>query len=78
VAEYAVLGILGAATGVVLAVAAAWGLARFTFRSPSFSVSLPTLLVAFAVVTVVTVVVGLLSSRGIADEPPLAILRQEG
>jgi len=77
-AEYTVLGVLGAATGVILAVAAAWALARFTFRSPSFSVSLPTLLIAFLLVTVVTVLVGLLSSRGITDESPLGILRQEG
>jgi len=77
VAEYTVLGLLGAATGVLMAVVAAWALARFAFRS-GFSVSIPTLLVAFATVTVVTVVVGLLSSRGIARESPLAILRQEG
>ncbi len=76
-AEYTVLGILGAATGVFLAVAAAWAIARFAFRA-GFSVSVPTLAVAFVTVTAVTVVVGLLSSRGITRESPLAVLRQEG
>jgi putative ABC transport system permease protein len=35
------------------------------------------LLLGWAGVTAVTVITGLLASRGIGDHPPLAILRQE-
>jgi putative ABC transport system permease protein len=76
-AEYAALGVMGAATGVLMAVVAAWALARFTFRA-GFTVAPLTLVVAFAIVTALTVIVGMLSSRGITEEPPLAILRREG
>jgi putative ABC transport system permease protein len=75
-AEYATLGVLGAATGVVLAIGAAWALARFAFRA-GFAVSPLTLVAAFGIVTVLTVIVGLATSRGIADEPPLEVLRRE-
>lgn len=77
IAEYTALGIMGAATGVLMAIGAAWALARFTFKA-GFTVSPVTLVVAFATVTLLTVIVGMLSSRGITEEPPLAILRREG
>lgn len=76
-AEYLALGTLGAAVGAVLAVGANWGLARFIFKM-SWSTPAPEVLVlGWLAVSAVTVITGLLSSRGICDHPPLEVLRQE-
>ena len=75
-AEYAALGVMGALTGTLLACGAAWALARFAFRAP-FAASPLLLLGAVALVTAMTVVVGLASSRGITRQSPLEILRGE-
>jgi len=75
-AEYAALGFLASLSAVVLAVAGSWALARFVFEA-SYIVSAVPLLVAVVTVTALTVLVGLLTSRGIADQPPLEILRRE-
>ena len=51
-------------------------LAKFVFRiTPSVPVGL--LLLGATAVCVVTVVTGMLTSRGVANHPPLEILRQE-
>lgn len=76
-AEYAALGLLASVSASLLAVAGSWALARFVFRAP-YAVSALPLVVAVATVTLLTVVVGLLTSRGIADQAPLEILRREG
>jgi putative ABC transport system permease protein len=75
-AEYAALGILGAATGGVLALGGNWLLAHYVFEA-RFALHLPLLLTGTAGVTAITVATGLLASRGIGDHPPLAVLRQE-
>jgi putative ABC transport system permease protein len=74
--EYGVLGVLAAVTGSVLALGANWLLMRFVFEA---GVAAPPLLLlaAIAAVTALTLATGLLSSRGICDHPPLAVLRQE-
>lgn len=74
VAEYALLGLLAALTGGVLAVAGAWGLARFAFEIP-FRPDLSWLGWGLVVVPLLTVAVGLLGSRGALRQPPLAVLR---
>ncbi|HEX2855787.1 MAG TPA: FtsX-like permease family protein [Opitutaceae bacterium] len=74
--EYAILGVLAAVVGCGLAMGGNVMLAKYVFRiSPAF----PVLLLAGAgtAVCVVTVVTGLLSSRGVANHPPLEVLRQE-
>ena len=76
-AEYAALGLLSAAMASGLAVAGSWGLARFAFKAP-YEVSLTPLGVTLVVVPMLTAAVGLLTSRGIAEQPPLEILRREG
>ena len=76
VAEYALLGVLAALTGGVLAVAGAWGLAAFAFEIP-FRPDLSWLGWALLVVPLLTVTVGLLGSRGALKQPPLAVLRAE-
>jgi putative ABC transport system permease protein len=74
VIEYAALGFLAALTGVLLAVAANAALAVFVFKaSPLPDVAL--LLVAFAAVTGISVIGGLVLSRGVCNHPPLEILR---
>ncbi len=76
-AEYALLGVLAALTGGVLAVGGAWGLAQFAFQIP-FRPDLSWLGWALLVVPLLTVAVGLLGSRGALRQPPLAVLRAEG
>ena len=73
-AEYALLGVLAALTGGLLAVAGAWGLARFAFEIP-FRPDLSWLGWALVVVPALTAVVGLVGSRGALRQPPLAVLR---
>jgi putative ABC transport system permease protein len=75
-AEYLFLGLLASATGIVLALAASWALAVFTFKL-AYTPSLWPLLSAAVIVSSLTVAVGLLTSYGIGSTPPLAILRQE-
>lgn len=76
-AEYALLGVLAALTGGLLAVAGAWGLAAFAFEIP-FRPDLTWLAWALVLVPLLTVAVGLLGSRGALRQPPLAVLRAEG
>ncbi len=76
-AEYALLGLLAALTGGLLALAGAWGLAHFTFEIP-FRPDLTWLAWALVVVPALTAVVGLIGSRGALRQPPLAVLRAEG
>ena len=75
--EYLLLGALAALTGLVLAAAGSWALATFVFKIAWVPSPLAAT-VALGAVTALTVTVGLLASRGVANEPPLAILREEG
>ncbi|MDO8542897.1 MAG: ABC transporter permease [Opitutaceae bacterium] len=74
--EYAILGVLAAVVGCALSIAGNALLAKFIFR---ITPSTPLLLVfAGGVgVCIVTVIAGMLTSRGITDHPPLEVLRQE-
>lgn len=74
--EYLALGLLAALTGVLLATAAAWALSVFVFKA-GFALPLAPQLVALVAVPALTVVTGLLMSRGVLNHPPLAILRSE-
>jgi len=75
-AEYTVLGLLAAATGGGLAVAANFLLATFLFKVSALP-PLPLLAGAVAAVTALTVITGWLANRGVSGHPPLAILREE-
>jgi putative ABC transport system permease protein len=75
-AEYFLLGVFASATGIVLAVGASWGLAKFVFKL-SYAPSLWPLLVAAGSVSLLTVAIGLIASRGVGSAPPLEILRAE-
>ena len=74
--EYAVLGVLATLTGGGLAVLGNALLAKFVFKT-TVSLPLSALFGAMAAAVAVTVVTGLLANRGVADHPPLEILRQE-
>ena len=76
IAEYAALGSLAAASGVGLAAAGSAALSQFAFHAPPVLPGIP-LAVAWLAVTLLTVGIGVLGSRGIADEPPLEVLRRE-
>ena len=76
VAEYALLGALGALTGGLLAICGAWALARFAFDIP-FVLDPSWLFAALVSVPALTAVVGLVGSRSALSRPPLDVLRAE-
>jgi putative ABC transport system permease protein len=75
--EYAALGVLAAATGMLLALAAVWALAAFVFKV-HFAPPLWPLLAGWAAVPALTLGTGLLISRRMMRHSPLAMLREEG
>jgi putative ABC transport system permease protein len=75
-AEYFLLGLLASATGILLAIFSSWTLARFVFKL-SYAPSLAPLLVTVTCVSLLTIVIGLLASRGVTSRPPLEVLRAE-
>jgi putative ABC transport system permease protein len=76
VIEYLFLGTFAAVTGLLLAVLASWALATFLFEAVFVPPWLP-LVVAFLLVILLTVVTGMLGSRGVTTRPPLEVLRSE-
>jgi putative ABC transport system permease protein len=58
-------------------VGANWAVAKFIFQMNWITPSPLVLVGGWAAVSLVTVITGLLSSRGICDHPPLEVLRQE-
>jgi putative ABC transport system permease protein len=74
--EYLLLGALAAGTGIILSLAASWALAVFSFEV-AFVPDLSPLLPVFVGITMLTVFIGMLNSRGILNRPPLEVLRGE-
>jgi putative ABC transport system permease protein len=74
--EYAILGLLAATVGCLLALVGNWLLAAFVFETSGVFAP-ATLAIAVVAVMVITLATGLLANRGVADHPPLQILRQE-
>ena len=74
--EYAVLGLLAALNGILLANIAAWAVSRWVFQV-AFEPRLWPMLVALAAVSSVTLLAGLLGNRRILNRPPLEVLRME-
>jgi putative ABC transport system permease protein len=72
--EYLFLGSLSALTGILIAVAGTWFLAKYSFEIP-YSVSFVPALILFFIIALLTVIIGLLNSRGVLNKPPLEILR---
>ena len=79
--EYLALGSLAALTGIVLAAGGSWLLATFVFelqQTAVLSIIAPPALVALGSVIALTLGVGLFTSRGVSNHPPLEVLRAEG
>ena len=74
-AEYALLGVLGSLTGMVLSFGGAWALLKFVFERPFSPATLPAVLIAAAMV-LVTVSIGVLSGRDVFKTTPMAALRE--
>lgn len=75
--EYFCLGLFAGTTGALLAVGGAWALAIFAFEVP-YVPSFFAPVIAVLATACVTVLVGVFSSRGVLDQPPLEVLRAEG
>ncbi len=73
--EYLVLGSLAAASGLALSLAAGWGLATWLFHIP-FRPAWVVPVLVWVGMAALTVVVGLLGSRGLLRRPPLPVLRE--
>ncbi len=74
--EYFFLGALAAMTGMILSLGLSWALAYYVFETPFFIPWLE-LLVVFVLVCLLTVVIGLVNSRGVVRRSPLEILRED-
>jgi putative ABC transport system permease protein len=72
--EYLFLGALSALTGIVIAVGGTWLLAKYSFEVP-FAINLLPAVALFFIISLLTVVIGLLNSRSVLNKPPLEILR---
>jgi putative ABC transport system permease protein len=74
-AEYAVLGVLGAVTGMVLSFGGAWALQKWVFRG-SFAPDWGAALGIAGLLVALTLLIGLLTGREAFRETPMAALRQ--
>ena len=75
--EYFFLGAMSALSGIILAMAASWALARFSFET-SFEPQFFPVIILFLIISSLTVLIGMFNSRSILNKPPLEILRNEG
>jgi putative ABC transport system permease protein len=74
-AEYALLGLLGSLTGMVLSFGGAWGVMKFVFERPMVPAYGPALALA-GVTLFLTVSIGFLSGREVFRETAMAALRE--
>lgn len=74
--EYLLLGGFSAVTGLLLAIVASWALAYFLFEVIFIPAGVAVVL-ALLLVIGLTVLIGMLGSRGVTNHPPLAVLRAD-
>jgi putative ABC transport system permease protein len=74
-AEYAVLGLLGGLTGMLLSFAGAWALVTFVFEGTFRMAPLPAIGIAGAMMAL-AVTIGILTGRDVFRETPMAALRE--
>ncbi|CAG4999104.1 hypothetical protein DYBT9275_02154 [Dyadobacter sp. CECT 9275] len=74
--EYFFLGSLAAFTGILISLVGSWALARFSFEA-EFRPDVWPVIALFLFVSLLTVSIGLINSRGILSRPPLEVLRQD-
>lgn len=75
--EHFFLGVFAAGAGLILALSGSWLLAKFSFEA-SFAPPLLPIISLFAIVVALVVITGVWSTRGVLNQPPLKILRNEG
>ena len=73
--EYALLGALGAFTGMLLSFAGAWGLVHFVFGAKFAPALLPAAMIALSMM-LLAIAIGLLTGRDVFRETPMAALRE--
>lgn len=73
--EYALLGALGSAAGVVLSVAGSWLLMKFVFETSFVPAIVPVLLVGLTM-TSLAIAIGLATGREVFRQTPMAALRE--
>lgn len=73
-AEYALLGVLGSLTGMLLAIGGGWALMHYVFDVTYSPALVPAFAIAAAMLTL-TVTIGLLAGRDVFRETPMAALR---
>jgi putative ABC transport system permease protein len=73
--EYFFLGSLASLTGIGLSVLGSWALIVYLFEL-DFQLNVIPLMVIFLFITGLTVLIGLLNSRGVVSRPPLEVLRE--
>jgi putative ABC transport system permease protein len=74
-AEYALLGALGALAGMLLSFAGAWALVTFVFKGTFAPALLPAAMIAAAMMAL-AVSIGMLTGRDVFRETPMAALRE--
>jgi putative ABC transport system permease protein len=71
--EYLFLGALASGAGMILALAASWALAGYSFET-SFSPPLWPIAILFVIICLLVVITGVFSSKKIFTHPPLEVL----
>ncbi len=74
--EYLILGSLSSFTGIILAIAGSYMIARFQLEL-DYSLNWMPVLLIFIFITSLTVFIGLLNSREVVSKSPLEVLRKE-
>jgi putative ABC transport system permease protein len=74
--EYALLGGLSAAIGIIIALLSSWLLAKFQFEL-DFDIQWMPVIAVFLFVSLLTLLIGLLNTREVIAKPPLEVLRKE-
>jgi putative ABC transport system permease protein len=73
--EYALLGALGSAAGMLLSMGGAWLLMKFVFEQ-SYSPAIAPVLMVAAAMTTLAIVIGLATGREVFRQTPMAALRE--
>lgn len=74
-AEYALLGLLGSMTGMLLAIGGGWALTHYVFEATFSPALVPAVLIAAAMLAL-TIAIGLLAGRDVFRETPMSALRE--
>jgi putative ABC transport system permease protein len=74
--EYALLGSLSSATGILIALVSSFLLTKFLFEL-EFNIKWLPILVVFILIVAITVIIGIYNSRDVINKSPLEVLRRE-